>query len=109
MFYCENENLLVIRNNITTRFIFDAEGSGHADVEWVAFSDSRLKTDVEDVPYGLVEVLQLRPKRYDKQSGSFDGSGTVVLEGNKRKMIDLCQSFDQRLYLERETEGMFLT
>lgn len=30
-------NLVVIRNNATTRFIFDAEGSGHADVEFVAF------------------------------------------------------------------------
>jgi hypothetical protein len=30
-------NVVVIRNLTTTRFIFDAEGSGHADVEWVAF------------------------------------------------------------------------
>src|SRR3990167_6313768 len=30
-------NLVVIVNNATTRFIFDAEGSAHADVEWVAF------------------------------------------------------------------------
>lgn len=31
-------NMVVIRDNdATTRFIFDAEGSGHADVEWVAF------------------------------------------------------------------------
>lgn len=30
-------NIAVIRDNGTTRFIFDAEGSGHADIEWVAF------------------------------------------------------------------------
>lgn len=30
-------NLLVIRNTTTTRFIFDVEGSAHADVEFVAF------------------------------------------------------------------------
>jgi hypothetical protein len=30
-------NLVVFRNNGTARFIFDAEGSGHADVAWVAF------------------------------------------------------------------------
>jgi hypothetical protein len=30
-------NLLVIRNNATTRFIMDAEGSAHADIEWIAF------------------------------------------------------------------------
>ena len=30
-------NLAVIRNNGTTRFIFDAEGSAHSDVEWTNF------------------------------------------------------------------------
>lgn len=30
-------NIAVIRNNGTTRFIFDAEGSAHADVEWTTF------------------------------------------------------------------------
>lgn len=30
-------NILVVRDNTTTRFIFDAEGSAHADVEWIAF------------------------------------------------------------------------
>jgi hypothetical protein len=30
-------NLVVFRNNGTARFIFDAEGSGHADVAWTTF------------------------------------------------------------------------
>ena len=30
-------NLVVISDNQTTRFIFDAEGSGHADVEWTTY------------------------------------------------------------------------
>jgi hypothetical protein len=34
-----DENLLVIRNLTTTRFIFDAEGSAHGDVEWIAFDE----------------------------------------------------------------------
>ena len=79
--------LVAIKDNGTTRFLFDAEGSGHADVEWVAFSDSRLKSSIEDIPYGLAEVLQLQPKRYDRQLGGFDESGDVVLEDNKRKMV----------------------
>ena len=33
-----NANLFVIRGGGTGRFIFDNEGSGHADVEWVAFA-----------------------------------------------------------------------
>ncbi|MFA6134407.1 MAG: hypothetical protein WC869_10385 [Phycisphaerae bacterium] len=32
-------NLVVIRNLTTTRFIFDAEGSAHADVEWTTFDE----------------------------------------------------------------------
>jgi len=30
-------NLVAIGNGNTTRFLFDAEGSGHADVEWVTY------------------------------------------------------------------------
>ena len=79
--------LLSIESGGTTRFIFDAEGSGKADVEWVAFSDRRLKSSIEDIPYGLSEILQLQPKRFDKESGGFDESGNIVLEGNKKKKI----------------------
>lgn len=32
-------NLLVIRDYTETRFIFDAEGSAHADVEWTTFGE----------------------------------------------------------------------
>lgn len=34
-----DQNLVSIDNFGTVRFIFDAEGSGHADVEWVAYAD----------------------------------------------------------------------
>jgi hypothetical protein len=34
-----DENLVVLQAYNTTRFIFDAEGSAHADVEWVAYAD----------------------------------------------------------------------
>jgi len=34
-----NGNLVVIRNKTTTRFIFDAEGDAHADVEWKLFDE----------------------------------------------------------------------
>lgn len=70
----------------TTRFIFDAEGSGHADVEWTTFSDARLKKNVIDCPYGLAEVLQLEPKTFDKHSGKIE-DGEVVLEEKSRRMI----------------------
>jgi hypothetical protein len=45
-----NSNLVAIRNFGTTRFLFDAEGSAHADVEWTTFDDYDdvvLLTDLE--------------------------------------------------------------
>ena len=45
-----NANLMTITDFGTTRFIFDAEGSAHADVEWVTFDDYDdvvLLTDLE--------------------------------------------------------------
>lgn len=79
-------NLVVIRNNSTARFIFDAEGSGHADVEWVAFSDGRLKLNQQPLPYGMAEIMQLVPKIYDRDHGTVD-DGRVVLENNTRRHI----------------------
>ena len=79
-------NLMCINNHGTTRFCFDGEGSGHADVEWTTYSDSRLKTNVIDCPYGLAEVLQLEPKAFDKHGGKIE-DGEVVLEENSRRMI----------------------
>jgi len=80
-------NILSISTADTVRFIFDAEGSGHADVEWVTYSDSRLKSSIEDIPYGLDEILKLKPKRFDKQSGCFNDDGEIELEDNKKKMV----------------------
>jgi len=65
-------NLVTIENNHTARFIFDAEGSGHADVEWVAFdeyNDVQVLSDIEalmlpdmfgqTVEYNLVALEKL--------------------------------------------------
>ena len=46
-----NGNLMVIDNAGTKRFIFDAEGSGHADVEWTTYDahdDLGLIRTIED-------------------------------------------------------------
>jgi len=45
-----NGNLVSFDNLNTTRFIFDAEGSGHADIEWTTYAthdDLALVTDME--------------------------------------------------------------
>ena len=80
-------NIVVMHNGGNARFIFDAEGSGHADVEWTTFSDSRLKKNVEDIPYGLDTVRGLDARIFDKYSGYIDDDGEVVLEDSFRRMI----------------------
>ena len=82
-----DKNMVVFKNQSTARFIFDSDGDLHSDSSNTTFSDSRLKSNVEDIPYGLAQILQLQPKRFDKESGGFDDNGNIVLEGNKRKMI----------------------
>ena len=72
----------------TTRFIFDAEGSGHADVEWTTFSDGRLKKNRSAIPYGLNEVLALEPLIYDRYSGYIDKeTEEVMLEDTSRRRM----------------------
>ena len=82
-----DSNLFTVANNGTARFIFDAEGSGHADVEWTTFSDSRLKTNVAASPYGLAEVRAIDAKIFDKHSGKIVDGSVVLEEGSDRRMI----------------------
>lgn len=56
-------NLMIIRNNATCRFIFDAEGSAHADVEWITF-DSH-----DDV--ALLDALDTRMSKRDAVTNAF--------------------------------------
>jgi hypothetical protein len=61
-----NGNLVSIDNYDTVRFIFDAEGSGHADVEWTTFDtydDVALMDAVQSVAVG-----RMTPARYGANS-----------------------------------------
>lgn len=53
-------NLVTIANNATTRFIFDAEGSAHADIEWVAFDRFNDLAVIEDMETHLAGDLVQR-------------------------------------------------
>lgn len=88
--YGNTGNLVVIANRTTSRYIFKGDGTAYADVNWTTFSDSRLKEDVIDCPYGLAEVLQMAPKKYTQYSGCFDELGEVSLEeGSGRTQLGL--------------------
>ena len=91
---------MTIENSGTVRYIFDAEGSAHADVEWTTYSDSRLKSNIEDIPYGLDDVLAVNAKVFDKDSGYINEADEIVLEGNKRRMVGfLAQDVKARMPL----------
>ena len=48
--------LVTIDSEGTTRFIFDAEGSGHAEVEWVAFDDYDDLALISEIESELLKV-----------------------------------------------------
>lgn len=58
-----NANIAVIQNNGTTRFIYDAEGSAHADVEWITF-------DTHD-DLALLDALDTRMSIRDAVTNAF--------------------------------------
>jgi hypothetical protein len=62
-----NQNLLTVRAGSTTRFILDTEGSGHADVEWVAF-DAHDDVAVMDGFQAVLSSGRLTPERYGDNS-----------------------------------------
>ena len=81
-------NMVAFTSNGNARFFFQADGTGYADVAWTTFSDSRLKTDVAAIPYGLASVRSVEAKIFDKWSGKIDAAGDVILEdGSDLRMI----------------------
>tara|TARA_Y100000004_G_scaffold166293_1_gene197900 strand:- start:4381 stop:6768 length:2388 start_codon:yes stop_codon:yes gene_type:complete len=71
--------MVAIRNSSNTRFIFDSDGRGYANNTFTTFSDSRLKKNIIEIPYGLDTVNKLKPKKYVRYSGDIK-DGEVVLE-----------------------------
>jgi hypothetical protein len=48
---------------------------------WNTYSDKRVKSDIQQIHYGLKEVLRLRPVSYLHSSSVFSEDGTIHLEG----------------------------
>jgi hypothetical protein len=67
-----NANLVAIRNNSTARFLFDAEGSAHSDVEWITF----------DAHNDVALLKRLEESMLDGTFGEF-------MEGHRRQLESL--------------------
>jgi hypothetical protein len=84
-------NLLSIDTDNATRFIFDAEGSGHADVEWVAFAehdDIALVSDMETALLATEENYQTENRHYLEQTGIIGKGSWHTENGKPRAMIN---------------------
>ncbi len=83
-------NLMTVMDYFfTSRYIFKGNGAAYADATWTTFSDERLKTDRVPLTYGLAEIKQLNPEKYQRHSGHFDEQGDVVFDGDPWDSIGL--------------------
>lgn len=102
-------NLFTVGNGSTTRFIFDAEGSGHADVEWVTYDshdDIQLLRDVEAafVPETFGKAVRykeddlVRLGLFGKNSIRREPNGRMRGMMNQTRMVMLHHGAIQQVY-----------
>jgi len=101
-------NLVSIENNGTTRYLFDAEGSAHADVEWTTFDDhddvallDRLEAAFGEFAEGhQAELEALGIARFDDKPGHAMVNWTrlaMLLTGAVRQLAERVTVTEQRL------------
>jgi len=99
-------NLLTIANHTTTRFIFDAEGSAHAEVEWDTFDehDDLALLDSLELSFGefadehRAELERLGIAHYDDRPGHAMVNWTklaMLMVGNARQVGARLARYDQ--------------
>ena len=82
---------LQIENNANILF-------GHARATaWTTYSDRRVKKNVQNLNYGLKEVMALRPVKYDHHSSTFDDSGLTVKDDYSNEIGFIAQEVYQVL------------
>lgn len=77
-----DENLLVIRAFSTTRFIFDTEGSGHADVEFTTFDKHDDIAILDDLEALMVPKIFGEAVHYDAEFFAREGLMNDIREEN---------------------------
>jgi hypothetical protein len=72
----------------------DAGGRGRAN-QWATYSDGRIKTDREELPYGIDAVMQLEPLRYFHHNSTINEDGTIeILEEGEVSIGLVAQDVD---------------
>jgi hypothetical protein len=86
-----NGNLMVLRQGAagTTRYIWDVEGSGHADIEWTTYADHddlRLISDMETTLLATEHPSQT-PRRHAMEATGIIGEDSWHMEDGKPKAM----------------------
>jgi hypothetical protein len=85
-------NISVIRANNVTRFIFDNEGSAHADVEWIAVDisdDLSLIADMEHILVNRESFAQTERRHLLEQAGIIGKDSWHMEHGRPKAMINM--------------------
>jgi hypothetical protein len=80
-----NENLMVLQGLTTTRYIWDVEGSAHADVEWTTYDshdDIQMVRDIEAVMVPEVFGESVKYREDDLVKYGLFGKGSIRKEPN---------------------------
>jgi hypothetical protein len=72
----------------------NAGGRGRSN-QWATYSDGRIKTDREELPYGIDAVMQLEPLRYFHHNSTINEDGTIeILEEGEVSIGLVAQDVD---------------
>ena len=86
-----NQNLCSITSGTTCRFLFDAEGSGHSDVEWTTYDtydDIALITDMESEVLLHEDEAQTERRRALEAAGIIGKDSWHTENGRPRVMVN---------------------
>jgi hypothetical protein len=82
--YKNSSHDLCFYTDNTEEMVLDSDGDLHVDRDVVAFSttpsDKRLKTNIEDINYGLETIMKLNPKQYDWKKDDTHDIGFIAQE-----------------------------
>ena len=82
--YKNSSHDLCFYTNNAEEMVLDTDGDLHVDRDVVAFSttpsDKRLKTNIEDINYGLETIMKLSPKQYDWKKDDTHDIGFIAQE-----------------------------
>ena len=86
-----DSNIVVFHDNSLARFIFDVEGSAHADVEWVAYAehdDLALVKDIEQHLLGVESPAGTYNRHMLEQTGIIGKDSWHMQDGKPRAMVN---------------------